>query len=120
MVDPTGIDANELVSVALSPDRKRLRLRLKDQLGRTVALLLPASWLNTIQGALPRQLESGIAHPLDSWSMDRDGNGQDLILTLRTPEGLAVSFTAKPWQVEGMATLATYGNLSRTHVKTVH
>jgi hypothetical protein len=27
-------------------------------------------------------------------------NGRDMILTLCTPQGLAVSFTVKPWQVE--------------------
>jgi hypothetical protein len=51
--------------------------------------------------------------------MDRVGNGQDLVLTLRTPEGQAVSFAMKPWQVEGMATIATYGNAARSPT-TVH
>jgi hypothetical protein len=32
--------------------------------------------------------------------MHRVGNSEDLILTLRTPEGQAVSVTMKPWQVE--------------------
>jgi hypothetical protein len=48
------------------------------------------------------------------------GNGQDLILTLRTPEGQAVSFAMKPWQIEGMATIATYGNASGTSAGPVH
>jgi hypothetical protein len=52
--------------------------------------------------------------------MDRAGNGQELVLTLRTPEGIAVSFTTKPWQLEGMATIATYGNAGPLPVKTVH
>ncbi|MGD0109823.1 MAG: hypothetical protein ABSC06_38240 [Rhodopila sp.] len=52
--------------------------------------------------------------------MDRIGNGQDLVLTLRTPEGQAVSFAMKPWQVEGMATIATYGNSGRRSEKTLH
>jgi hypothetical protein len=69
--------------------------------------------------AMPQKVESGTIHPLDSWSMDRTGAGQDLLLTLRTPEGLAISFTAKRWQVEGMATIATYGS-SNSSAKTVH
>jgi hypothetical protein len=52
--------------------------------------------------------------------MDRIDNGQDLVLTLRTPEGQSVSFAMKPWQVEGMATIATYGTSGRTGVTTVH
>jgi hypothetical protein len=41
-------------------------------------------------------------------------NGQHLVLTLRTP---AASFAMKPWQVQGMATIATYG---RTFNTTIH
>jgi hypothetical protein len=39
---------------------------------------------------------------------------------LRTPEGAAISFTLKPWQVEGMATIANYGNAQRPLPKTLH
>ena len=41
--------------------------------------------------------------------MDTSDNGQELILTLRTPEGLAFVRALKSWQIEGMATIATYG-----------
>ncbi len=116
--DPEGIDAAELVSVRLSADRASLRLRLRDQTGRSVCLSLPANWLNTLLNALPRRVESGTVHALDSWEMDRVGNGQDLVLTLRTPEGLAVSFAAKSWQLEGVATIATYGGSGSA--KTLH
>jgi hypothetical protein len=118
--DPGAIDATELIGVRLSSDGKLLRLRLRDQGGRTIAMSLPASWLNTIQNALPRQIDSGAVYPLDSWSMDRAEGGLDLVLTLRTPEGLTVSFLAKPWQVEGMATIATYGKTGQNSDKTVH
>jgi hypothetical protein len=118
--DPLELIATELISLRLSPDRKSLRLRLRDQAGRIVELSLPGSWLNSMRNAMPLQVESGTVHPLDSWSMDRAGNGQDLVLTLRTPEGIAFSFTTKPWQLEGMATIATYGNASPSAVKTVH
>jgi hypothetical protein len=47
-------------------------------------------------------------------------NGQDLLLTLRTPEGMVISFTLRHWQVEGMATVATYGSAQRAQPKTVH
>ena len=85
-----------------------------------VSLSLPAGWLNTMLNAVPRHVESGTVHPLDSWTMDRLGNGQDLILTLRTPEGKSVSFATKQWQVEGMATIATYGTVAPGPGETVH
>jgi hypothetical protein len=114
------IDVTELISVRLSADQKHLKLTLRDDNGRVVSLSLPARWLNTLQNAMPRQVESGTVHPLDSWSIDRYGNGHDLILTLRTPEGVAVSFAAKPWQVEGMATIATYGCAESGSDGTIH
>jgi hypothetical protein len=118
--DPLEVLAADLISLRLSHDRQSLRLRLRDRTGQIVDLSLPGNWLNTMRNAMPVQVESGTVHPLDSWSMDRAGNGQDLVLTLRTPEGVAVSFTTKPWQVEGMATIATYGNARQSAMKTVH
>jgi hypothetical protein len=47
-------------------------------------------------------------------------NGQDLVLTLRTPQGLAISFATKPWQVEGMATIATDGRARPATGKAAH
>ena len=112
------IEATELISVLVSTDGTRLRLRVRDQDGRTVSFSLPTRWFNSILNALPRASEPERVHPLDSWSMDR--SGQDLVLTLRTPEGQAVSFAMKPWQVEGMATIATYGSSGRTSGTTIH
>jgi hypothetical protein len=70
--------------------------------------------------AVPRSPVAGTVHPLAGWSLDRTGDGQDLILTLRTPEGQAVQFAMKPWQVEGMATIATYGGSAQPSGHTVH
>jgi hypothetical protein len=114
------IEATELIGVLVSSDGKRLRLRVRDQDGQTVTFSLPSCWLNAMLTALPRSSGADTVHPLDSWTMDRTGNGQDLVLTLRTPEGQAVSFVMKPWQVEGMATIATYGGSGRTSSTTIH
>lgn len=114
------IEATELIGVRVSSDGAQLRLRVRDQGGRMVTLSLPTCWLNAMLTALPRSSSADTVHPLDSWTMDRTGDGQDLILTLRTPEGEAVSFAVKPWHVEGMATIATYGQPGRTSGPTVH
>jgi hypothetical protein len=114
------IEAVELLGLRLSADGASLRLRVRDQGGQVVSLSLPCCWLNTMINALPRASDVDTVHALDSWSMDRLDNGQDLVLTLRTPEGQAVSFAMKPWQVEGMATIATYGASGGVPGRTVH
>ncbi len=115
------IDATDLIGVRLSADGKRLRLRIRDQNGQTVSVSLPACWLSAMLSAVPRLCDTAdTVHPLQSWSMDRPGSGEELILTLRTPEGQAVSFLIKPSQVEGMATIATYGSSARTSDETIH
>jgi hypothetical protein len=114
------IDATELIGVRMSSDGKRLRLRVRDQSGQTASFSLPVCWLNAMLNAVPRTTGTDTVHPLDSWSMDRSGNGRDVILTLRTPEGQAVSFAMKSWQVEGMATIATYGNPGQIPRSTMH
>jgi hypothetical protein len=114
------IEAKELTGLRLSSDGTSLRLRIRDQDGKMVSLSLPVCWLNLMLNALPQSSSPDTIHPLDSWSMDRIGDGRDLVLTLRTPEGQAVSFAMKAWQVEGMATIATYGTSGRTSVTTVH
>jgi hypothetical protein len=114
------IEGKELIGVTVSGDGKQLRLRVRDQEGKTVSFSLPARWLNEMLNALPYAAVGDTVHPLGSWSMDRSVDGQDLVLTLRTPEGQAVSFSLKPWHVEGMATIAAYGSVDRPHVGTIH
>ncbi len=114
------IEATELLGLHLSSDRKYLRLRIRDQAGGPVTVSLPTCWLNAMLTALPRSPGPDTVHSLDSWSIDRIGTGQDLVLTLRSPEAQAVSFAIKPWQVEGMATIAMYGNAGTTPPTTVH
>lgn len=118
MTDTPDIDAVELISVHPSGEG-RLKVRMRDRNGRTTTVGLPATWLDSLVTALPCPTCSGTAHALSSWSMEAATGGQ-LLLTLRTPEGMAFSFTIKPWQVAGMATLAGYGGLCRNETTRVH
>ena len=121
MNDRNRIDATELDGVRMSPDGSRLILLLRDATtGQKVSLSLPVSCLNAVLMAMPRTAAMGARHALDTWSMDPAENGRDMILTLRTPEGLAVSFTIKPWQVQSMATVATFGQSGETPPRTIH
>ncbi len=116
----TRIDAASLIAVQLSADGKRLHLKLRDATGETVSLTLPSNCLNQVLTAMPRTVETDAVHPLDTWTMGLAENGEDLVLTLRTSEGRAVSFMTRPSQVQGMATIATYGRGQRTTAKTLH
>ncbi len=117
MSQPPDVDATELIGVRVSPDGCRLKIRVRDGAGRISTVALPTNWLNQVLNALPKPAEAEV-YPLDTWSMDRPVQGQDLLLTLRTPEGRAFAFAVKPWQVEAMATIATYGG--STSKGTVH
>jgi hypothetical protein len=118
--DKVKVDAAHLTEVRLSADGARLNMDLLDLRGQKVSLSLPTSCLNAMLSVMPRHAKPDSLHKLDSWHMGVAENGQDLVLTLRTPEGLAISFTLKPWQVEGMATIATYGSAQRLPSKTLH
>ena len=113
------IDADQVTEVRLSADGTRVMLILVDDTGQRISLSLPANCLNAVLSVAPRHAEPGAVHKLDTWNMGVAEDGQDLVLRMRTPEGLAISFTLKPWQVEGMATIATYGSSHLTHPKSL-
>jgi hypothetical protein len=119
MTDRSRIDA-ELDGARLSPDGSRLILLLRDTAGQKVSLSLPTNCLNTVLTAAPQPAEAGTVHAVETWNMALAENGQDMILTLCTPEGMAVSFTFRPWQVQGMATLATFGSIRETSNRSIH
>jgi hypothetical protein len=120
VADKVRIDATQLAEIQLSDDATRVTMTLLDASGQKVLLSLPADCLNAVLSVVPRQAAPDVVHRLDNWSMGAAENGQDLLLTLRSPEGVAISFTLKPWQVEGMATIATYGSAQRSSAKTLH
>lgn len=110
MNPPPDIDAVELISVRPLGSGNRLRLRVRGRDGSIRSVAIPAKWLNDIVEAAPHPLLDGAALPVASWSMQATNEG-NLLLTLRTPEGQAFSFTVKPWQAQGIGTLASYGQL---------
>jgi hypothetical protein len=119
MTDRSRIDA-ELDGARLSPDGSRLILLLRDTAGQKVSLSLPTNCLNTVLTAAPQPAAPGTVHAVETWNMVPGEKGQDTILTLCTPEGMAVSFTLKPWQIQGMATVATFGSMRETSNRSIH
>ena len=110
MTERSRINA-ELDEVRLSPDGARLILLLRDETGQRVSLSLPKSCVSAVLAAAPQSAEVGTVHSVATWNMSLAENGQDMILTLCTPEGVVTSFTIKSWQAQGMATVVTYGTL---------
>ena len=93
---------------------------LRDAGGGRVALSLSAAWMTSVLASLPQQVDSGPVHQLDSWSVAPSGDGQDLVLTLRTAEGRTVAFATRPWQIQGMATIASYSGVAGAVPKLRH
>jgi len=118
--DRTQIDAAELLAIRLSSDGSSLNLVLRDTGGGSVALSLPAAWMSTVLASVPQQVDSGPVHRLDSWSVAPSRDGQELVLTLRTAEGRAVAFATRPWQIQGMATIASYSGVAGAAPKLRH
>jgi hypothetical protein len=120
MNDHSRIDAAELDRVQVSPDGTRLILCLRDAAGQKVSVSLPRHCVNAVLTAAPRPTEAGMPHAVDSWNMSQAENGQDMILTFCTPEGMVMSFSIKSWQAEAMATVATYRSIRDGAGQTVH
>jgi hypothetical protein len=120
MTDRSRIDTAELDGVRLSPDGSRLILLLRDTAGQKISLSLPTNCLNSVLTAVPHPAEADTVHAVDTWSMSLAEDGQDTGLTFRTPEGMAISFTIKRWQVQSMATVATYGATREPASRSVH
>ena len=86
--------------------------------GRPASVSLPVACLNAVLSAVPRDAADllrqprGAAHPVDSWSLGQDKDG--LALTLRLPDGAAITFALRPAQLEAMASLIPHiGNRRR-------
>jgi hypothetical protein len=119
VTDPSRIDA-DLDGVRLSPDGSRLILLLRDRMGQKVSLSLPTSCLKTVLNAAPSPIEAGTVQSIDAWNMEPAENGEDMVLTLCTPEGGAISFRIKSWQTAGIATVATYGSTRGRTSRSIH
>jgi hypothetical protein len=119
MTDHSRIDA-DLDGVRVSPDGLRLILLLRDAAGQKVSLSLPRTCVSAVMSATPRPVEAGTVHAVETWNMSLAKNGQDMILTFCTADGLVMSFTIKSWQAQAMATVATYGTTRDSASRSLH
>jgi hypothetical protein len=119
VTEHSRIDA-ELDGARLSLDGSRLILLLHDAAGQKVSLSLPTQCLSAVLTAAPQPVACGTVHSVETWSMSSGKNGQDMILTLCTPEGMVMSFALKSWQAESMATVATHVSTRNSVGRSVH
>jgi len=114
------IDAAELDGVRLSPDGTCVILLMRDAAGQKISLSLPRRCISTVLTAAPRPTEAGMPHSVDVWNMSVAENGQDMVVTFCTRDGMVMSFTIKPWQVQAMATVATHSVTRDDPTRSVH
>jgi hypothetical protein len=119
MTDCSKIDA-ELDTVRLSSDGSRLILLLRDAEGQKLSVSLPTGCVNALVTAAPYPTRARTVYSVATWNMSPAGNGEDLVLTLCTPEGMVASFTVTSWQAHGMATVVTYGQARESVSRSVH
>ena len=110
MDEPTRqIDAAELTTFDVEADGQSVRINVRDHAGRPAALSLPADCLTQLLMALPKMMQKAlhnryrdpslrVTYPLESFNVEL-GNAstsasQQFILTLGTPGGFSVSFSA--------------------------
>ncbi len=120
MTDRVKIDVTEVLRAWASEDGRRLHVKLVTAGGSTVTLTLPISSLNAVLTPVTPRTDPAETRLLDTWTMRHIDNGGEVLLTLCTADGEAVSFVTKAAQIEGMATIATYGRPGRRSAKVLH
>lgn len=119
MNGPDDLDAAEILDVRLDIGRDRLRLRMRLDNARTCVVSVPCRALDAVVSALPCPPCGCEAQGVASWEISHSST-EDILLTLRTPQGQAFVFAFKPWQMNGIATLARYGRLDAAPRGTQH
>lgn len=108
MSERAHVNAQELLRIETADDGRSVCLHLVDDAGRVVVLRLPSGIVRAVGEIVPRAPEPACLHLVDSWRLRPSDDGAALVLTLQTPDGCAAWYVMKPWQVEGIATVASH------------
>jgi hypothetical protein len=104
---PNEIDVASLTTCLVTPGGQRVRLNFEDSRGRPATLSLPSNCVQQLVMTLPHLLSTALkaqhgdrsaraVFPLDEWRLETVSGSNDLILTLKTPDGFEVAFTLSP------------------------
>jgi len=99
----TVIRGRALRTFDVTPDGESFSLNVTDDEGRPATLVLPSECLNELMMTLPEMVRRSlqarfrdpslrVVYPVGSWTVDRSIGPGRVVVTLRTPDGFAVSF----------------------------
>lgn len=105
------IDGAELSTYEIAADGSRVKIGLRDREGRPAVLILPSECLSALIMTLPGIMQkvmrqrthdpsARLVYPLADWTIERARGDSRLILSLSTPDGFRVSFSASQQELE--------------------
>ena len=102
-----------LTTWSVSHDGSRVRLGFADGDGGPCRIDLPMEVMSALLLTLPRILQCALdtrgngsdrmVHLLDDWRVERAAGQDELILTLKTPDGFSIAFALAPDELAAMA-----------------
>lgn len=98
------INVKEMPTYNISDDGKTVTLSLEDEAGKPTSLQFHIPDLGNLAMTLPSLIEAALrrqfrdasfryAYPIGSWSIEQSADPSALIVTLRTKDGVCVSFS---------------------------
>src|SRR5262245_62139443 len=111
----TVIRGTRLTTFDVTPDGESFALNMRDDQGRQATLVLPSDCLNELMMTLPEMVRRSlqarfrdpsmrIVYPMGSWNVEGSVVPGSVVVTLRTPDGFAVSFGVPPVELFRMWT----------------
>jgi len=99
----TVIRGRQLTRFDVAPDGESVSIQVMDEEGRPAALVLPSECLNGLLMTLPEMVRQTLSirfqnqtmrlvYPVGSWEVESSAVPGSAVVTLRTPDGFAVSF----------------------------
>jgi len=99
----TVIRGRRLTRFDVAPDGESVSIQVMDEEGRPAALVLPSECLNDLLMTLPEMVRQTLhlrfrdqamrlVYPVGSWEVEPSAVPGTAVVTLRTPDGFAISF----------------------------
>src|SRR5262245_39767757 len=97
------IRGKQLTTFEVSPDGESVAIHVMDDQAQPAALVLPSECLNGLMMTLPEMVRRSlrlrfrdpamrVVYPVGEWDVERSPVPGNVVVTLRTPDGFAVSF----------------------------
>lgn len=98
------IHGKQLTPFGVAPDGESFALHMTDEAAQPVSLILPSDCLSGLLMSLPEiiarclRLRFGepslrVVYPVERWDVERSPVPGRVVVTLRTPDGFAISFS---------------------------